>query len=247
MWRQVAELITEDGVGEDRFGSSVAIDGDTVAVGAPNHNGPVAFDPWDEDFGVVYLFQRNAGGVNKWGQVAKLMANDGEYKDLFGVSLAISGNTVVVGAYTDSDDGLSSGSLYVFERNAGVANTWRQVVELTADDPDTQDHFGGAVAINGNTMVIGAKDDDDLGGASGSAYVFQRDQGNNNSWRQVAKLVVADGKAGDNFGTAVGIDHDTIVVGVPKVNAAYLFGRNIGGTILRGQIAKIKATDKQPV
>ena len=108
---------------------------------------------------------------------------------------------------------------------------------------DTQDHFGGAVAINGNTMVIGAKDDDDLGGASGSAYVFQRDPGNNNSWRQVAKLVVADGKAGDNFGTAVGIDHDTIVVGVPKVNAAYLFGRNIGGTNAWAQIAKIKATD----
>jgi hypothetical protein len=159
------------------------------------------------------VFDRHQGGADNWGQVAKLVASDGAVGDSFGRSVAISEDIVVVGAYNDDDKGISSGSAYVFERNQGGADHWGQVVKLTASDGVADASFGRSVAISGDTVIVGALFDDDNGTKSGSAYVFERNQGGADHWGQAAKLTASDGAADDHFGRSVAISEDTIVAG----------------------------------
>ncbi len=193
-WTQVAKLTAADGPGGS-FGLSVAISGDMAVVGA------MADDDRGTGAGAAYVFERVG---NAWTQVAKLTASDGQGWDRFGVSVAISGDTAVVGAYRDDND---RGSAYVFER---AGNAWTQVAKLTASDGQAEDHFGVSVAIAGDTAVVGAYHDDDLGPAAGSAYVFERA---GNAWTQAHKLTAADGQTNDYFGISVAISGDTAVVG----------------------------------
>ena len=107
--------------------------------------------------------------------------------------MAISGDTAIAGASGDDDNGSDSGSAYLFQRKAGA---WSQVKKLTAADGAADDSFGYSVAISGDTAIAGASGDDDNGGNSGSAYLFQRKAG---AWSQVKKPAAADGAAGDSF------------------------------------------------
>ncbi|MCH7922841.1 MAG: FG-GAP repeat protein [Nitrospinae bacterium] len=164
---QVAKLTASDAAPGDFFGVSVAIAGDTAVVGAQLGDGAVS------DSGSAYVFGRNQGGTDNWGQVAKLTALDGAPVDRFGRSVAIAGETVVVGALGDDDAGGASGSAYVFGRNEGGADNWGQVAKLTASDAAGDDIFGFSVAIAGETVVVGASFNDHAGGTdAGSAYVF---------------------------------------------------------------------------
>jgi hypothetical protein len=101
----------------------------------------------------------------------KLLAEDGATGDQFGVSVAISGTSVVVGAYRDDDKGSDSGSVYVFERNSSTGE-YTQTQKLVAEDGASSDRFGYSVGIDGTTVVVGAYLDDDKGSDSGSAYVY---------------------------------------------------------------------------
>ena len=96
-----------------------------------------------------------------------------------------------------------------------LASGWTQVAKLTADDGAANDYFGYSVSIDGDTVVIGASEDDDKGSNSGSAYVFTRDTAGDltSNWTQVAKLTAGDGAADDEFGYSVSIDGDTVVIG----------------------------------
>jgi hypothetical protein len=216
----VAKLTASDGAAQDGFGFSVAIDGNTVVVGARE----------DEDIGAhsgsAYLFDTNGQ------QTAKLTASDGASYDRFGHSVAIDGNTVVVGSIFDNDNGTSSGSAYLFNTNG------QQTAKLTASDSAAQDLFGFSVAIDGNTVVVGARGDDDNGAHSGSAYLFDT------NGQQTAKLTASDGAAGDRFGHSVAIDGNTVVVGstfdddnATNSGSAYLFDTN------GQQTAKLTASD----
>ena len=176
-------------------------------------------------------------------EVAKLVAADGATNDFFGFSVALSGNTAVIGALRDDNDvnGVDSGSAYMFTRS-GI--TWRQQAKLTAADGAANDTFGGNVAISGDTAVIGAARDDDTGDNSGAAYVFIR---SGTTWSQQAKLTAADGAANDRFGTRVALSGNTTVIGAilddDKGNdsgTAYVFARS--GTAWSQQ-AKLTATD----
>ncbi|MDX2042758.1 MAG: putative Ig domain-containing protein [Acidobacteriota bacterium] len=247
-WGQVAKLTATDGAASDRFGWAVAVDGDTIVVGA-----------WQDDVGVksdqgsAYIFSRNQGGANNWGEVKKLMASDGVANDLFGVTVALDGDIVVVGASADAVGANNfQGSTYVFSRNQGGANNWGEVKKMTASDGAAGDHFGNALTVDGDTVVIGAYFDDvGANGLQGSAYVFSRNQGGANNWGEVKKLTASDGAAYDNFGYAVALDGDTIVVGawVDDVGAnlgqgsAYVFSRNQGGANNWGEIKKLTASD----
>jgi hypothetical protein len=212
-WTQVAKLTASDGASSDYFGIRVSIDGDTVVVGAF----------WDDDkgsqSGSAYVFTRDTAGdlASGWTQVAKLTADDGAASDVFGISVSIDGDTVVVGARADDDKGSQSGSAYVFTRDAAsdLASGWTHVAKLTADDGAEYDEFGASVSIDGDTMVIGAKFDDDKGSKSGSAYVFTRATASDlaSGWTQVAKLTDVDGAADDEFGYSVSIDGNTVVIG----------------------------------
>lgn len=206
-WTEVAKLNASDAASSDQFGFSVSIEGDYAVVGALFGNtGSV-------ESGAAYVFHRDAGGADNWGQVAKLTAADAAAADNFGFTVAISGETVVIGAYQDDDIPSSSGSAYVFEKDQGGVDNWGQVTKLTASDAAAGDNFGYAVDISGDTVVVGSRLDDDLGVSSGSAYLFERDLGGANQWGQSAKLTASDGFTGDNFGVSVAIDGGVVAVG----------------------------------
>jgi hypothetical protein len=169
-WTERAKLLASDGAGDDQFGFSVAVDGDTVAVGAK----------YDDDNGTnsgsAYIFTRDVAGslTATWTQRAKLLPSDGATSDYFGRSVAVSGDTVAVGALGDDDKASNSGSAYIFTRvGAGsLTASWAELQKLLASDGAADDNFGFSVAVDGDTVVVGARFDDDNGSNSGSAYVF---------------------------------------------------------------------------
>ena len=218
-WSQQAKLTTADGAAGDVFSISVALSGDTAVIGADLD------DEKGDNSGAAYVFTRS--GIT-WSQQAKLTANDGAAGDLFGIRVALSGVTAVIGAARDDDKGDNSGAAYVFIRSG---TTWSQQAKLTAADGAANDRFGTRVAISGDTAVIGAILDDDKGDNSGSAYVFTRSGA---SWRQQAKLTATDGAADDVFGWSVALSGDTAVIGAPTsifvlpggTGSAYVFDIN---------------------
>jgi FG-GAP repeat len=217
-WTEEAKLAASDAAAEDLFGASVAVDGDTVVIGAFGN------DDAGTDSGSAYVFVRSG---TTWSQQQKLTASDAAAEDLFGASVAVSGDTVVVGAFGNDDAGTDSGSAYVFVRSG---SSWSQQQKLTASDGAVGDSFGVSVAVDGDTVVVGAKGDDDAGGSSGSAYVFVRSGTN---WTEQAKLTASDAAADDFFGSSVAVSGDTVVVGAfgnddagPSSGSAYVFVRS---------------------
>jgi len=184
------KLTASDGAAYDLFGSSVAVAGDTAVIGAYGD---------DEGAGSAYVFRWDGA---TWVE-HKLTASDGAADDRFGYSVAVDGNTAVIGAAGDDDLGISSGSAYVFRWDGA---TWVEH-KLTASDGAAYDRFGEAVALDGNTAVIGAAG---FTNSAGSAYVFVRD---GTTWTEQAKLTASDGAAYDYFGEAVALDGDTVVIG----------------------------------
>ena len=241
---QIAKLTAADAAASDLFGFSVALSGTTALVGAHLDSDDGASS------GSAYIFERDEGGAGNWGQVAKLTAADAAFSDQFGWSVALSGTTALVGAYGDTDGGVTSGSAYIFERDEGGAGNWGQVAKLTAADAAADDTFGISVALSGTTALVGARLDDDAGASSGSAYIFERDEGGAENWGQVAKITASDAEAGDYFGQVVALSGTTALVGAwndddggDASGAAYIFERDEGGAENWGQIAKLTADD----
>jgi hypothetical protein len=185
------------------FGSEVAIDGDTVVVS-------VRDDDLGTKSGAAYVFERDEGGPNVWGQVAKLVADDGAPNDVFGSAVAISGDTVIVGSIFDDVSGGGIGSAYIFERHAGGSNAWGQVQKLTPVDGAASVYFGTSVCIEGDIAIVGADYDNTIGEDAGAAYVFERT--GTGAWEQTARLLAPDGSPSDRFGWAVSISGHTAVV-----------------------------------
>lgn len=232
---QQQKVIASDGAAQDWLGGSIALSGDTVVVGAQSDDiGGTA------NQGSVYIFVRS-GGV--WTQQQRLIANDGGADDYFGHSVAISGDTVVVGAHVDDIvANANQGSAYVFVRSGGV---WTQQQKITANDGGPHENFGSAVALSGDTIVVGAESDKiGLNTVQGSAYVFTR---SGTVWAQKQKLIANDGAANDHFGASVALSGDTIVVGaeyddigVPKiVGSVYVFARSGGGWVQQQRLNPI--------
>jgi hypothetical protein len=214
-WTQQAKLTPSDRAADTEFGYSVALSGETAVVGVG------LFDSSSSE--AAYVFARTG---TTWSQQAKLTAADVAADNQFGSSVALSGDTVVIGAHLDSDAGSSSGSAYVFAR---TGTTWTQQAKLFAADAATFDQFGNAVAISGDTVLIGASadDNDDTEIESGSAYVFTRA---GTTWTQQAKLFAADAAADDRFGESVALDGNSAVIGVgadvvdgTRTGSAYVF------------------------
>ena len=205
---QQQKLEASDAGAFDLFGSSVAISGETVVVGARSDDGAAGAGQ-----GSAYVFVRS-GGV--WSQQQKLEASDAGEVDEFGFSVAISGETVVVGSWLDDGAaGADQGSAYVFVRSGGV---WSQQQKLEASDAAAFDLFGDSVAISGETVVVGAIFDDGAAGLfQGSAYVFVRSGG---VWSEQQKLEASDAAAGDALGVSVAISGETVVVGAFADNGA---------------------------
>ena len=145
----------------------------------------------------------------------KVTGSDTSAYDQYGISVAIDGDTVVIGAFKAG----TGGAVYVLRTSDGGA-TYDEVAKLTASDAAADDYFGYSVAIDGDTIVVGAYNDDDAGTNSGSAYVF-RTTDDGATYDEVAKLTAADAAAGDQFGSYVAITGDTVVI--IGGGAAYVF------------------------
>jgi hypothetical protein len=207
-WIQHAKLEPVDGVPGDWFGVSVAVDGDTALVGAKHHG---------NSQGAAYVFVRSG---STWSQQAKLTASDGIHLDEFGVSVAIAENTAIIGAHFDDDVGINCGAAYVFER---VGSTWQQQVKLRGFGTGDGDRFGSAVALEGDTALVGACG---TGTSAGSAYVFSR---SGSAWSQADTLTARDAVAGGQFGMSVSLCGEMALVGSPNSSgsgSAYVFTRS---------------------
>ena len=242
----VTRIVGSDTGSYDHFGRSLALAGDRLIVGAPDHGGS------GYSQGAAYIFYRDLGGIDAWGQVAKLMAGDAHDFESLGSSVAISGEHAVVGAVGgDVDD---TGSAYVFARTRGGEDAWGQVVKITASDAQPQDEFGNSVVIQGDTIVVGAPCEDGQGGIGdnpGAVYIFSRNRGGTDAWGEVLKLSRSDG-TGAFFGISAGLSGNYLVVGAlynggtganRDFGAVYFFSRNEGGTDAWGLLNQANASD----
>jgi len=240
-WSQQAYLKASNTGANDRFGREVAISGDTLIAGAYFEDSIATGINGDEtsngaaDSGAAYIFVRN--GLT-WSQQAYVKASNTEGADFFGWSVGISGDTVVVGARDESSaattingDGTNntaadSGAAYVFVRSG---MSWSQQAYLKASNTDPTDRFGWSVSISGDAIVVGARQEDsaatgidgdsadDSAADSGAAYAFTR---SGFTWTQRAYIKASDPAAADDFGRAIAISGDTWVVGAPEHTTA---------------------------
>ncbi|MHC4695198.1 MAG: FG-GAP repeat protein [Planctomycetota bacterium] len=244
-WIEEAKLTASDAAAGDYFGS-VSISEKRVVVGAwgDNHAG--------SDSGSCYVFRLEGNGTpldptdDFWIQEVKLTASDAAAGDCFGLAVSISGDRAIVGAHGDEDAGWVSGSAYLFRwDDAGTPSDpsddfWGEVQKLTALDASQTDYFGLSVSINGDRAIVAASGD---GNASGSAYVYRRDDNgtpldpNDDFWVHLAKHTASDADAFDRFGRSVSISGDRAIVGASRDDdagessgSAYVFTVRIDGT-----------------
>jgi hypothetical protein len=230
----------------DLFGLSVDISGTVAIVG----------DTGDDDVagaaGAAYIYQYN-GGTDTWDEIKKLTASDGAASDLFGSDVGITPTTAIVGANGDDDAGSGSGSAYVFSIDEGGVGNWGEVKKLTASDAAAADEFGFSVAIDADRILIGAPENDDSGSNSGSAYLFERNEGGPDFWGEKKKLTMTGATSNDSFGNDVDIDGDRLVIGakddeylaVSDMGTAHVFDKDEGGVDNWGQVATVYPSDLQ--
>lgn len=233
-WTQQAYVKASNAAAGDRFGWSVALSSDILAVGALTEdsratgvNGDQTNDDADAA-GAVYVFVRNG---ETWTQQAYIKASNTSVLYFFGNSVALSGDTLAVGAPNEASNAIGvngnqadnsandSGAVYVFARN-GV--TWTQQAYIKASNTEANDQFGYSVALSGDTLAVGAYDEDDSAigidgnqtdnsaGNAGAAYVFVR---NGTTWAQQTYVKASNTGANDQFGYSIALSGNTLAVG----------------------------------
>ena len=245
-WFEQANIVPTNPTPMMSFGYSVAIDGDTVVVGAYWHHIP------QTGGGAAYVFTKPETGWPGITQVAKLSASDIGFHDQFGWSVAISGNTIVVGSIYHNDPGMyKNGSAYVFVKPDSGWTDMTETAKLTASDTQNMDEFGRDVAIDGDTIIVGVPFDDvDANADQGSVYVYVKPPGGWTNSTETAKLNASDGAPGDLLGYSVDINLDTIVAGAYGHNngagvgegQAYVFNQS-GGWVSGTENARLTALD----
>jgi hypothetical protein len=202
-WSQQQKLTEASNI---EFGADVSISGNTAVVGAQFENSVR---------GTAYVYTRSG---NLWSLQQKIAATDAANGDNFGVSVKIDGDTIVAGAYAADPGGVNAaGAAYVFTRSGSV---WTQQQKLVSANPISVGQFGGSVALDGETIVVGERNATVNGNATqGAAYVFSR---SGSVWSFQQRLIAADGAAADQFSQAIGISGDKILVTAPSssINAS---------------------------
>ncbi len=213
--QELNKLTASDGAEGDFFGYSVAISGDLAIVGAYGD------DDNGNETGSAYIFQDDGNG--NFTLTNKLIADDADVDNYFGISVAISGDLAIVGAYLADGRG---GGAYIFQDDGN--GNFTQTNKLMPNDGATDDYFGSSVAISGDLAIVGATGDDEDIPSSGSAYIFQ-DDGNGN-FIETDRLDAYDKNVEDNFGVSVAISGDLAIVGATgdddngnESGSAYIF------------------------
>lgn len=210
-WLETAKLLPDDAESSMYFGRSVGVSGDYVIVGADGNKNPG---------GAAYVFYRNEGGPDNWGQQSKLTPSISQERDRYGRAVAIDGDYAVVGAEYNTAYLTGPGDAYVYERSG---STWGNEYKLASSDGEHRDYFGCAVAVIRNYVLVGAYGESELGNAAGAAYFFESD---GSSWTEVAKLLASDGDEYDWFGYSAALSDDYLICGAradDDPGAGYVF------------------------
>jgi len=208
-WGETAKILPSDPRLAARFGTAVALDGDVAVIGAPKDGVPGAL------YGAAYVFSRTGGTQGAWTEVKKLSADDPADWDLFGGTVAVSGDLIIVGTPGKMNaGGVSKGAAYLFGRDRGGPDNWGLVRKLTAVQGDG---FGTAVSLSAEYALVGAP------GArasptimGGAVYVFARDQGGTDTWGLQARLNPAGPPAYCQFGSSIALAGNLFAVGGPS-------------------------------
>ena len=200
-WSEVAKLTASDASENAAFGHAVDVDGDRVVVSANLADDAVI----GINVGNVYVFEKV---INSWNETALLGAPDRDTGDGFGGAISLSGDKLIVGASTNDDNGLNSGSAYFFE----YTTSWDAGTKVIASDGATNDNFGYSVSIDGNKALIGAISNDDLNsGNSGSVYSYFY---NSSNWVNTQLILHTDStRFTDSFGSDISLDGDRAIIG----------------------------------
>lgn len=247
-WAESRQVQAETPVELAFLGRALALDGDTLVVGAPMTLGDAGYGQ-----GAAYVFERDAGGPGRWGFVARLADETEDVLRYFGAAVAVDGDLIAVGAWGADE---SRGEVLLYSRAAG----WARIMTLTDPTGQPRDAFGQSLALRGDSLVVGAPyvDADATMADSGAAFVFERDAGGPGQWGLAARRVAGLPDGNGRFGSQVAIDGDRIVVTAPyedryvggqfdaqDVGAAYIFERDEGGAGQWGPVAALRPSDGQ--
>jgi len=258
-WEKVKKISPSKRTFEANFGYAVAIQGDYIVIGAHKET-----DGAFNNAGAVYIFGKNAGGTENWGEINRITA-PGRHEgsdDFFGFSVSISNDYLLIGAPGEKYDSQNqnpvnnSGAAYVFKRNAGGSNNWEFLRKINASSRQEAASFGYSVSVHNNDLVVGAPNEN-IGNSgtlnqAGAAYLFNKFSGGEDNWGQFKKLEPSTRIAGAAFGSAVAVDGNFTLIGAYKENiydsqtgallmggAVYLFERNWGAASNWGQVRRL--------
>jgi hypothetical protein len=218
-FREVEKIVPDDGDVEEFFGYSIDISGQWAVVGSHH----------DSDYGgssgSAFILKHNG---TRWQIDRKLLPGDPKAGDEYGKAARISGNTIAIGCFLDDDQGTNSGSVYLYSL---TDDHWIEIEEIYPDDPEKYDQFGNFLSIDQEILAVGVPEKQDNGPKSGCAYIFERS--GDHKWLQTAKLIPGDISEGDEFGQAINIHNEKMVVGAYKHDglhedggAVYVFVKN---------------------
>ena len=235
-WVETQKFGASDGTGDDKFGWTLAMDGDRAIIGAYQHDTPAI------NVGAVFFFERDASG---WVEVAKFTSPSGATDTLYGWSVDIAGDWAIAGAPQDESTGVGVGAAYVFHRDAG--GTWTEAAQLAPATPVFFTNYGESVAIDGSTAVVGADRYHFPSGFAGGAFVYELGAG---VWTESQILQAGDAESEAQFGHTVDLEGDVLVVGARSSSfpgtifsgsgAVYVFERGPGGF---AEIDELTASD----
>lgn len=234
-WAPVKKITPPGGAGGTGFGVTMALNGDTLAVGNYTYDGNSAS---------VFLHHRHAGGENNWGLVHTLSPPGSAFWPE--VQLVLDRDTLLIGDYYNEGNTNDSGVAYIHRRDAGGPDAWGLSATLTAPDGAKDDLFGEAVGLYEDTAVIGASLADDGTNTTGKVYVFSRNEGGSDAWGWVTTLIPEDPVPGMDFGRGVEIHGDTLLIAATDdepTSAVYVYRRNRLGEDAWGPTARLSVTN----
>ena len=201
-WGEIKKIVSS--VKEDRayFGWSVDLTSTTLVVGARQE------DANGIDSGAAYVFERDHGGSESWGEIKRLIG--AAAYDYFGHDVAVSGDTIVVGAYGNDTGGGDRGIVYIYYRNLGGAGNWGLHKSIPYPGPVGNGHFGRSVDLSGDILIVGAPVDDSFATDGGRAYVYSRNEGGTDNWGLLATIEPNVPSAGDSFGWDVAVSGNIV-------------------------------------
>jgi len=256
-WGQIKKIQSNQ---DNGYNGSVSIDGDYIAVGAPFDNYDISGNNYLYASGAVYLFKKDQGGAENWGQIKKITSPNRNSSDQFGNSVGISDGSLIVGApYDDYDDSqnyfsYNAGAAYFFSKDEGGLDQWGVVRKVVSSQRAYQGLFGYSVAINGEGAVVGALGEDfnysdNVAEYVGGAYIFKRNEGGANNWGRIKRLTAQAPNNYDRFGESVAINGDQVVVGAAQYNlvkgSAFIFRESQGGNSNWGMTKMLTANVPQ--